>query len=47
MLHEQDNYGLYIPQGDGRAGKFLDETRSLGDYSMEAVPYLEVTKFIV
>eukprot|EP00054_Salpingoeca_dolichothecata_P023716 m.159120 g.159120 ORF g.159120 m.159120 type:complete len:795 (+) comp24782_c0_seq2:94-2478(+) len=30
------NYGLYLPPCAGRAGKFLQEERELGDYSLDA-----------
>ncbi|XP_049825338.1 SH3 and multiple ankyrin repeat domains protein 2 isoform X3 [Aethina tumida] len=32
-LKESFNYGLFSPPENGRAGKFLDEERRLGDYS--------------
>eukprot|EP00051_Salpingoeca_urceolata_P011584 m.143926 g.143926 ORF g.143926 m.143926 type:complete len:1354 (-) comp17177_c1_seq1:132-4193(-) len=36
------NYGLYLPPAGGRAGKFLNEERMLGDYALTGpVGYLE------
>lgn len=39
------NYGLFQPAHNGKAGKFLDEQRTLKEYPLPAispVPYLEV-----
>lgn len=42
-LKESFNYGLFCPPSNGRAGKFLDEERRLGDYPFNGpVGYLEV-----
>ena len=42
-LNESFNYGLYLPPANGRAGKFLDESRSLREYPLTGpVSYLEV-----
>ncbi|TSK38342.1 SH3 and multiple ankyrin repeat domains protein 3 [Bagarius yarrelli] len=38
------NYGLFLPAYNGKAGKFLDEQRSLKEYPLPTVtpiPYLE------
>lgn len=44
-LKESFNYGLFCPPVNGKAGKFLDEERRLGDYPFNGpVGYLEVTK---
>lgn len=44
-LKESFNYGLFSPPENGRAGKFLDEERRLGDYPFNGpVGYLEVRK---
>lgn len=43
-LKESFNYGLFSPPENGRAGKFLDEERRLGDYPFNGpVGYLEVS----
>jgi len=34
QLVESYNYGLYYPPSNGRAGKFLDEERRMGDYPL-------------
>lgn len=45
-LKESFNYGLFSPPENGRAGKFLDEERRLGDYPFNGpVGYLEVRLF--
>lgn len=42
-LKESFNYGLFCPPVNGKAGKFLDEERRLGDYPFSGpVGYLEV-----
>lgn len=42
-LKESFNYGLFCPPENGKAGKFLDEERRLGDYPFNGpVGYLEV-----
>nr|XP_027226662.1 protein shank-like isoform X2 [Penaeus vannamei] len=42
-LRESFNYGLFCPPQNGRAGKFLDEERPLGDYPLTApIGYLEL-----
>lgn len=42
-LKESFNYGLFCPPSNGKAGKFLDEERRLGDYPFNGpVGYLEV-----
>lgn len=42
-LKESFNYGLFCPPSNGKAGKFLDEERRLGDYPFSGpVGYLEV-----
>ncbi|KAH1027596.1 hypothetical protein HUJ05_001075 [Dendroctonus ponderosae] len=42
-LKESFNYGLFFPPENGRAGKFLDEERRLGDYPFNGpVGYLEL-----
>ncbi|CAH1235135.1 unnamed protein product [Diabrotica balteata] len=42
-LKESFNYGLFCPPDNGRAGKFLDEERRLGDYPFNGpVGYLEL-----
>lgn len=42
-LKESFNYGLFYPPVNGKAGKFLDEERRLGDYPFNGrVGYLEV-----
>lgn len=42
-LKESFNYGLFSPPSNGKAGKFLDEERRLGDYPFNGpVGYLEV-----
>ncbi|XP_018336270.1 protein shank isoform X2 [Agrilus planipennis] len=42
-LKESFNYGLFSPPENGRAGKFLDEERRLGDYPFNShVGYLEL-----
>ncbi|XP_023317424.1 protein shank-like, partial [Trichogramma pretiosum] len=41
-LKESFNYGLFYPPVNGKAGKFLDEERRLGDYPFNGrVGYLE------
>ncbi|GBP07897.1 Protein shank [Eumeta japonica] len=41
-LKESFNYGLFSPPSNGKAGKFLDEERRLGDYPFNGpVGYLE------
>ncbi|XP_063375049.1 protein shank [Cydia amplana] len=43
-LKESFNYGLFCPPVNGKAGKFLDEERRLGDYPFNGpVGYLEVS----
>lgn len=43
-LKESFNYGLFQPPSNGKAGKFLDEERRLGDYPFSGpVGYLEVS----
>ncbi|CAG0888295.1 unnamed protein product [Darwinula stevensoni] len=43
-LKESFNYGLFNPPENGRAGKFLDEERRIGDYSFPSSEgYLEVS----
>jgi len=43
-LKESFNYGLFAPPANGKAGKFLDEERRLGDYPFNGpVGYLEVS----
>ena len=38
------NYGLYLPESNGRSGKFLDEARPLRDYPLPGpVALLEVS----
>lgn len=45
-LKESFNYGLFCPPENGKAGKFLDEERRLGDYPFSGpVGYLEVSHF--
>ena len=45
-LKESFNYGLFCPPSNGKAGKFLDEERRLGDYPFHGpVGYLEVSGF--
>ncbi|KAK3885694.1 hypothetical protein Pcinc_010114 [Petrolisthes cinctipes] len=42
-LRESFNYGLFCPPQNGRAGKFLDEERPLGDYPLPTpIGYLEL-----
>ncbi|XP_015118363.1 SH3 and multiple ankyrin repeat domains protein 2 isoform X7 [Diachasma alloeum] len=42
-LKESFNYGLFCPPVNGKAGKFLDEERRLGDYPFNGpVGYLEL-----
>ncbi|XP_015834869.1 SH3 and multiple ankyrin repeat domains protein 3 isoform X3 [Tribolium castaneum] len=42
-LKESFNYGLFCPPENGKAGKFLDEERRLGDYPFSGpVGYLEL-----
>lgn len=42
-MKESFNYGLFCPAQNGRAGKFLDEERRLGDYPFSGpVGYLEL-----
>ena len=42
-LKDALNYGLYLPESNGRTGKFLDEARPLRDYSLSGpVALLEV-----
>ncbi|XP_043466953.1 SH3 and multiple ankyrin repeat domains protein 3 isoform X4 [Leptopilina heterotoma] len=42
-LKESFNYGLFCPPTNGKAGKFLDEERRLGDYPFNGpVGYLEL-----
>ncbi|XP_049317259.1 uncharacterized protein LOC105228183 isoform X6 [Bactrocera dorsalis] len=42
-LKESFNYGLFSPPSNGKAGKFLDEERRLGDYPFNGpVGYLEL-----
>ncbi|XP_069950590.1 protein shank isoform X2 [Cherax quadricarinatus] len=42
-LRESFNYGLFCPPQNGRAGKFLDEERPLGDYPLPSpIGYLEL-----
>ncbi|XP_049290580.1 SH3 and multiple ankyrin repeat domains protein 3 isoform X5 [Anopheles funestus] len=42
-LKESFNYGLFSPPSNGKAGKFLDEERRLGDYPFHGpVGYLEL-----
>jgi len=44
-LKESFNYGLFCPPVNGKAGKFLDEERRLGDYPFNGpVGYLEVRR---
>lgn len=41
------NYGLFLPAGEGRDAKFLEEERTLRDYAQsfeKGVPYLEVSR---
>lgn len=47
-LKESFNYGLFCPPSNGKAGKFLDEERRLGDYPFNGpVGYLEVSAFLL
>ena len=47
-LKESFNYGLFCPPVNGKAGKFLDEERRLGDYPFNGpVGYLEVSSLFV
>lgn len=47
-LKESFNYGLFCPPSNGKAGKFLDEERRLGDYPFNGpVGYLEVRLFLL
>lgn len=47
-LKESFNYGLFCPPVNGKAGKFLDEERRLGDYPFNGpVGYLEVNKILI
>jgi SH3/ankyrin repeat-containing protein len=47
-LKESFNYGLFCPPVNGKAGKFLDEERRLGDYPFSGpVGYLEVRGSLV
>lgn len=42
-LTDSLNFGLYLPACNGRAGKFLDESRCLREYPLSGpVSYLEV-----
>jgi len=42
-LKDELNYGLYLPESNGRSGKFLDEERPLQDYPLSVpVALLEV-----
>lgn len=42
-LPDSLNYGLYLPPCNGRAGKFLDESRSLREYPLNGhLTHLEV-----
>lgn len=42
-MKESFNYGLFCPPQNGKAGKFLDEERRLGDYPFNGpVGYLEL-----
>jgi SH3 and multiple ankyrin repeat domains protein len=42
-LAESLNYGLYLPEFNGRFGKFLDEERLLKEYSLPGpIAQLEV-----
>lgn len=44
-LWDVHNYGLFQPAGEGRDAKFLEEERTLQEYSQsfeKGVPYLEV-----
>lgn len=46
-LKESFNYGLFCPPSNGKAGKFLDEERRLGDYPFSGpVGYLEVSVYL-
>jgi len=43
-LKDELNYGLYLPESNGRSGKFLDEERPLRDYPLSGpVALLEVS----
>ena len=44
LLKDPNNYGLYLPANvSWKQGKFLDETRLLGEYPLlEKTPHLEV-----
>ena len=44
LLKDPNNYGLYLPANvSWKQGKFLDETRLLGEYPLpEKTPLLEV-----
>ena len=47
-LNDGLNYGLYLPPCNGRAGKFLDESRSLREYPLNGpVSYLEVRRAMI
>lgn len=47
-LKESFNYGLFQPPSNGKAGKFLDEERRLGDYPFSGpVGYLEVSSHLI
>jgi len=42
------NYGLYLPESNGRSGKFLDDARPLRDYPLSGpVALLEVRVVVV
>ena len=43
-LNDGLNFGLYLPPCNGRAGKFLDESRCLKEYPLSGpVSFLEVS----
>lgn len=47
-LKESFNYGLFCPPINGKAGKFLDEERRLGDYPFNGpIGYLEVSFYFI
>ena len=44
-LNDGWNFGLYLPASNGRAGKFLDESRYLREYPFSGpVSYLDVSR---
>ena len=45
-LRDPLNYGMYLPPVDGKAGKFMEEQRTLSEYPIQGpIGFLEVSSY--